>query len=241
MAQTKIIGGGTLQPPVELAVDATFLAARVALRPLDYINQGRVKGHYATAQVSGAVTVMGAGGIFASIRWADPNSYLVLMRVRAAWSVISAITVATIMDASATIVRGFSVDNVTASTALSMAAVTNTNKMRASMGTSLMGISGPRICTTVTESGGTFVADAAPFGYAVWQSLQNTNSAGTAVLLSAGASGAMQDLYNWQNMGQHPVVLSNQEGVNLRAVTAALGSGSLQYYAQWEWAEVEVF
>ena len=63
MAQTKVIGGGSIQPGVELAVDPTFLAARVAMRPLVYAAQGEVLGHYSAVQASGTTITLAAGDV----------------------------------------------------------------------------------------------------------------------------------------------------------------------------------
>ena len=76
---------------VQLEVDRTFLAARIAARPLDYASEGRVLGHYAVAQRSGELAAtIGALGHLAAIRWADSTAYCVLMRVKAGWSISAA-------------------------------------------------------------------------------------------------------------------------------------------------------
>ncbi len=53
--------------------------------------------------------------------------------------------------------------------------------------------------------------------------------------------GPMQTLYECTAAGQHPVVLSPQEGVVVRQVTAGVVTGAHSLYLQWEWAEVLVF
>jgi hypothetical protein len=238
MPQTQILGGGQIQPGVPLAVDPTFLAARVALRPLDYANVGQLLGHYAATQVSGATVSLGAAAHSASLRWTDTTRFLVLMRIKAGWSVTGAVTAATPMDMQAVIARGFSVDFTTNSTQLSLAAVTNTNKMRAGMGTSLLGASGPRILTTAAMSGQTLTADVAPFAITVWN---NQPSGNATVTQAVGVSGPMQTIYEWTALGQHPVVLTANEGVLLQPVTAGPTTGTVKYYVQWEWAEVLIF
>ena len=92
-------------------VDPTFLAARIAMRPLEYARDGRILGHYAVAQRSGELAAtIGALGHLASIRWAADDAYLVLMRLRVGWSLSAAVTVAVEMNLRAIIARGFSVD-----------------------------------------------------------------------------------------------------------------------------------
>ncbi len=52
----------------------------------------------------------------------------------------------------------------------------------------------------------------------------------------------MQDVYNWNKFGQHPVVLSTNEGIFLETVTAGpITTGGLKYYFEWSWAEVAIF
>src|SRR5437016_167328 len=115
MAQTKIIGGGVagpqvITPGVEQAIDPQYLAARIAMRPLDYTGQGKVLGHYAVGQRSGEIAAtLGAAGKLASIRWAPPDgtSYLVLQRIKLGLSISADVTSAAIEQAyKATIVRG---------------------------------------------------------------------------------------------------------------------------------------
>ncbi len=70
--QTKIIGGGVGTPGVgqEMAVDPTFLAARVALRPLDYAGLGQVLGLSRASAVTGTTVSVGGGGIlFENQQW----------------------------------------------------------------------------------------------------------------------------------------------------------------------------
>ncbi len=214
------------------------------MRPLNYITGGVTLGHYAVTQKSGALTgTIAAAGIMASLRWADATRFLALMRIKAGWMVTTAASVAApVFDLAATIVRGFSVDFTTASTAISLTGVTNTNKMRASMGASLMGAVGPRIATTVVMSGQTATLDAAPFAVQTFPLLTNSSSTGTATGVLAGTGTAMQTLYEWTGLGEHPVVLSANEGVFLSQITGtAMGTGAYSLYTQWEWAEVAVF
>ncbi len=242
MAQTKVIGGGPIQPGVELAVDPTFLAGRIALRPLEYAAAGEVLGHYSAVQISGSTLTLAIADVVASLRWFDLSHYLVLTRIKVAWACNSAVPAATTMDLAATVVRSFITDYSSNNTRLSLATITNTNKMRASMGTSLLGILGPQICTTAGMTGSAAVADAAPFAVTVWPWLQESNVTGTTLAGSAANAGVPDDLYNVKNFGQHPLVLSALEGVKLTLLTAGpITSGSVKYYVQWDWTEVKVF
>ncbi len=221
-------------------VDPLWLAARIALRPLDYTGQGAVLGHYSVAQQSGDIAAtLGAAAHVARIRWTDPTRYCVLLGIRVGWTVTAAVTVAVPMDMRAIIARGFSVDFTTNMTAISLAGVVNTNKMRASMGASLMGVNGPGICTTAAMSGQTLTADAAPFAVTNWA---NQASGNAIVTQAVGVSGALQELYSLKSSDyEHPVVLTNNEGVILQPLMAGPASGTFRYYAEWKWAECVVF
>lgn len=239
---TRVFGSDS-NGGIGLEVDRTHKAARVAMRPLEYASEGVVLGHYRVAQKSGAVAAtLGALAHAGSFRWADLTRYAVLTRIRAGYSVTSAVTTATPMDLRAIIARGFSVDFTTNATAISLAAISNTNKMRASMGASLMTTVGPRIMTTVAMSGQTLTEDAAPIGMTVWKQLHASTATGTAVALPVGAAGPMQDVYVARmEAGEYPVVLTANEGVLLQPVTACFASGTFAYYFEWTWAEVVVF
>lgn len=238
---SRIVGANN----VGLAVDPTFLAGRIALRPLDYASQGRLLGHYAVAQRSGELAAtIGALGHLASLRWpAGLNAYLVLMRLRAGWSVSAAVTAAVEMNLRAILARGFTVDFTTASTPINMAAIPKTNAMRNTMNSSLLGTVGPRISTTAVMSGQTLTADAASFAIHVWPGITSIAQTAAAATLNMalGTAGVMATLYEYTALGQHPIVLGDNEGVLVQPVTAGPATGTFAIYTQWEWAEVEVY
>lgn len=216
--------------------------------PVPYIGTGNqqqvVLGHYSVAQLSGAIAATPTAlDPHASIRWAptNPAALLVLMRLKVGWAVISAVTTAVRMAYQAIIARGFTVDYVTGSTAINMATVAKTQQMRGSMSQSQMGTSGPRITTTGAMSGHTNTLDNAPFAITNWQALQSSTATGTAVALQAGTAGNMQTLYEWTGLGQHPVVLGNNEGVAVQLTHTGWATGTVSLYTQWEWAEVLLF
>jgi hypothetical protein len=214
----------------------------MATVPLPYIGTGpgntqQVLGHYSVAQVSGATVSLGANAFIASLRWAptNPQTYLVLQRCLVGWAVSGAVTAATIMDASLRVVRGFTTDFTTAATGVVLTGVTATNQMRKTMNPSQ---AAAKICTTTTMSGQSLVSDVAPFRNTVWA---NHPSGNATVTQAVGVGGQTQTLYEWTALGAHPVVLSNFEGLVVQNPTAAVVSGTIQYYVTWEWAEVFVF
>lgn len=48
----------------------------------------------------------------------------------------------------------------------------------------------------------------------------------------------MQTLYEWTGVGQHPIILGQNEGVVVRIFNTGPASGTFTLYTQWEWAEV---
>ena len=212
--------------------------------PVPYVGTGNqsqiILGHYGVSQLSGAIAATPTAlDPHASIRWAPSvSSYLLtLMRLKVGFGVISAITTAVRFAYQASIARNFTVDYVTGSTAINMATTAYTNQMRSTMSKSQLGTLGPRITTTGAISGHTNALDAAPFAITTWQSLVSCTSTGTAVALQAGAAGNMQTLYEWTALGQHPVVLSNNEGIAVQLTHTGWASGTVSLYTQWEWAE----
>lgn len=203
-----------------------------------------VLGHYKVAQVSGAIAATPTAlDPHASIRWAPTlsNTYLVLLRLRVGWSVISAVTTTVRMTYQASIARQFTVDYVTGSTAINMSTVARTNAMRATMGNSQLGSAGPRITTTGAMSGHTNTLDNAPFAICTWPGLLSVTATGTAVAQQAGMAGQMTDLYVRGADGDHPPVLTNNEGIVVQLTHTGWATGTVSLFTQWEWAEVLTF
>ena len=219
------------------------------ITPVPYIGTGANSqvnlGHYGVSQRGGElVATIGAAGHLARIRWAPTTTtyFLCLMRLRAGWSISGAVTAAVEMTLRGIIARQFTVDFTTAITNINMAATAKTNTMRSgTMMASQMGTTGPGIHTTAVMSGQTLTADAAPFAVATYPSLTPVTATGTAVAVPVGTSALMQTLYEWTALGQHPIILSNQEGVIVQPHVAGVASGTWALYTQWEWGEVLAF
>lgn len=201
-----------------------------------YSGIGSLRGHYKAAQASGALAAtIGAAGHLASIRWSNGSAYCVLKRLRVGIGIISAVTTAVETTLQAVVVRGFTVDFTTAITAVAP------SRMRSLMPPSLIAGSGTKIATTTVMSGQTLTADAAPFAIAVFPMLTPVTATGTAVALPAGAGTVMQTLYEQTADGDHPVVLSQDEGVVVQTNQASVASGTWRLYVQWEWAELNAY
>lgn len=239
---TKIFGSNDT---AQMEVDPTFMAARVAMRPLEYKASGRILGHYALQHRSGALNgadSLAALAHVASLRWTDSTAYCVITRIKGGWSQVTASATAVEMTMRAVLARGFSVDFTTNSTLSTMAIPPKVGAMRSSMNTSLMGVNGPRISDGVgAMSGQTLTANTLGFAVAVWPGVLATNVTGAAVSQRLGM-GAVSTLYECTSPYQHPLVLSQNEGVLIQPKLAGpVVDGSYAFYAGWEWAEVEVF
>lgn len=205
---------------------------------LQYWAGTSVLGHYGVSQLSGAIAATPTAlDPHASIRWAPSvtSALCVLARIKVGWHCISAITTAVRMSYQASIARSFTVDYVTGSTAINMANVSKTGAMRSNMSNSLMGTTGPRITTTGAMSGHTNTLDNAPFAFTTWTVPGILTGTVSTV---AGVAGPMQTLYEWTGIGQHPVVLSNNEGVVIQLTHTGWATGTVSLCCQWEWAEV---
>lgn len=237
----SFIIGGNNNVTTTQEVDPTFSAARMSYRPLDYGVGGLTLGHYSVGQRSGELAAtIGALGHLASIRWARSDSYLVLIRLRVGVTVSAAITTCVQMAFRAIIVRSFTTDFTTAATSINMTTIAKSNAMRKTMGTSLMGTGGPSISTTTVMSGQTLTADTAPFAAVVLDNLSPTLGA-SAVTAQVGCGTPMTTLYDYSSPSQHPVVLSQYEGVVVQPIIAGPVDGTFALYCEWTWAEVAAY
>ena len=223
-------------PGISLEVDRKFLAARVALRPLDYTAIGKNLGHYkafgqTTAAVQNAASILGA------LRWPDTDKLCVITRVYACITVVTAVTAQRTDPLLAYITRGYTVNDATAATALTITG--NNGKMRSEMGSSLLNQGNtPTFNLAVTSaaagmSGGTGTDDSNPFGAAAF-------GAGPA-LAALGTGLAVTELYRHDRLSDHPPVLIGNEGIRVRWGTTTLATGTIVCGIGFEWAEVVVY
>lgn len=211
------------------------------MRPVTYTGGGRVLGHYAVAQRSGEIAATPAAlAHYARIRNGDAIVKVILMRVKVGLTVSAAITAAVETAFRAIIVRGFTVDFSSNITNINLSSVSNTNEMRNEMSPSVMGTSGPGILTTAAMSGQTMTADNAPFAIATYTNPSTTLGA-SAVTNQIGCGVPMTTLYEWTGLGQHPVLLNQNEGVVIQPMLTGHATGTAAVYVQWEWAEVLAF
>lgn len=196
--------GGTIAE-----VDSTHRAQRVSIRPLDH-------GALGAYRVSAATGVMAAGlaansEIF-QMRWADATRLCVIERVAFDGLGSIAAFAAGVVNLRLTVARGWTIDG-SGGTAITPA------KMRASMGTSLMGA--VRIASTATLTAGTKTLDAIDHGGAVG-----------SVAATAGASIPPQSFMDVM-AGGYPIVLTANEGIVIRATVPATGTWTGGITVHW--------
>ena len=211
------------------------------MRPLPYkfSNGAVVLGHYKVAQRSGAIAATPTAlDHWARIRWvpSTSNAKCVLTRLRVGLSVSGAITTLVQQVLTATIARSYTVDHDTAITNISMAG--EGGKMDKQMSTSLMGATGPGICTTAPMTGQTATLDAAPFALQNCPLITAVTATGTAIAGPVGVATPMSDLYCWEGLGDHPPTLSTAEGIIVRTVLTGHATGTMVLTTEWSWAEV---
>jgi hypothetical protein len=216
-------------PGISEEVDPSFRAGRISLRPLEYTTlQGKILGHYSIVGTSAASAFAAASNQFAA-RWADPTNFMVLMRLWASLQVVTAVTAQSLAPLMAFIARGYTIRDATGATALAVANP-NTQKLRSTMGTTLFASSGNidvgSLAAGVTA--GTKTVDANPIGF---MGLPGIGALGT---------GAQADLYKWDKLGGHPIVLAQNEGIVVQNTTL-FATGTVSLTVGMEWAEVAAF
>lgn len=225
-----------------LACDTSFAAARMSMRPVDHL----ARGHYRAAVASGASVSVGAGtsGIIANFMPPTSSSLLfVLTGIQFGYEVLTAVTTATPID-----LQAFHYSGATAVSAGTGSTLGVPTKMRATMAPSaiLNLTTSGEIRAIGTGTGLTAATgktnDGGPFAMACGQILTNVSATGTAVLVTAGNAIPMTTLYA-PNMaaGEHPLVMTGGEGVEIQTVTAGPVSGTAKLIFVFTWMELAAF
>lgn len=227
MAQIKVIGGGTLQPGVEAAVDPTWQAMRFAPRPLDYGTLGQLLGHYTVVGTTSAIAPAANSSLFA-FRWTDASRLALIQSVWVGLSVVTAITAQRTDPIVMTMARAYTARDATNATALTMTG--NNAKMATKMGTSLVGnIDVSNLAAGLT--GGTKTLDANPVSF---YNLIN--------LVAIGSGQPTQEVFGPNTGdGEHPALLAQNEGFVLNWGATALATGTVEVTVKVRWAEITAF
>lgn len=210
--------------------DTTNRALRVAPRPLGYSTFG----HYHLAMTSGTIAAaLAANAVVFSFRWGDSTRLAVVTRLFLRFQALTLFTPATLVDFGfdAYVGRSFSASH-TGGTA---AVITGDSmkKRQSTMGTTLL--TDARISSTAALAGGTVTADGNAFAASLGDP-QRVNPA--AATEEQRVNDPTLDWTAQVDIGEHPLVLKQNEGILLRnrAVWPAAGTGIVQ--VEIRWAEV---
>lgn len=226
-ASTKIVGGNpaAIFPATEQIVDGAFGAARVSARPLDHTSPYVVLGHYRWTGSTSAI-LAGANAILFSMRWSDAARLLVLERLSASVTVVTAVTGQRTDPLVATIQRSYTANETTL---ISTAAVPS--RARATMNASSLVAQIGAATGAAGISGGTRTADAVPFSTIP---LQN--------VLGLGTGTSADDFIRYDNpVLSYPIVLGVNEGITVAWGATALATGTVEVNFAATWAEVVQF
>lgn len=231
----QIQGNGGVVAEVD---GSTFRAARVAARPIDY----GAFGHYRMQAVTGtlaaalAAGTASAGHVFA-FRWGDATRICVVTKFKTRFLPLTPFTAATLTDHTsfdAFICRSYTASHA-GGTALTP--TSNNQKMRTSMGASLL--TDARISTTAALTNGTETFDAQAFAQSLRKGNRVNPTAATEEVIMPTVDALDLDLD--MSSGDHPIVLAQNEGIVVRnrTVWPAAGTGILSVSIAW--AELSAF
>jgi hypothetical protein len=209
----------------------TFRALRSTNRPMDH----GALGSYKASILTGAMAAgLAADSEIFQFRWTDATRLAVVTKITLDGMYATTAFAAGAIRIYATVARSFSAAGTGGGTATLTG---SNNKMRTSMGTTLLGEL--RVATTAALTAGTKTLDANSVGQV------NTHSAqfgiATPVIGWVGPScGPNVDLFiPDQGGGEHPAVLAQNEGMVIRATVPGTGVWTLGMTIRW--TEVTAF
>lgn len=218
MSGIQVVGSTNNTTAAE--VETGTLAQRVVVRPDDYGSLGIYHQGANNGTTAMAAGLAAAAPIF-SFRWSNASNLCLVKRVL--FTMGSGGTGFTAGSAQFNMfaARSFTVSD---SGGTSILPATNSNKLRTSMGTTLLGDA--RISATATLTAGTRTLDAQPIA-SISVPIPVTTSA-----IFIPANSTMFD----QRVGEHPLVLAQNEGFVIQATVPATG---LWFFSvQWTWEEL---
>lgn len=196
-------------------VDSAFRALRVAQRPPATLSANIGVG------ISGSVTGIAANANLFSFRNLGTN-LIAVRRVFAGWLTTTAFTTAQQVDLKLLAARAFTVSD-SSGTAVTFSG--NDKKLKTSLAT--LTSTDCRVAAAAGLTAGTRTLDTDPLGVLVgWSS-------------AAGQVQAIADLIN-QPPGAWPLVLAQNEGFVVQAITAFGAAGVVKFYIGAEIAEVSI-
>lgn len=201
-------------------VDTAFKALRVSVRPME------VTGWNSVAARSGAATGIVAGGMVFVLRQAAATILLV-RRLGIGFIATTGFTAAQVVDFQAMISRAYTV-GPTGGTNIQLTG--NNTKHRTDLATTTA--ADMRISTTAVLTAGTRTLDANSIGMAAGYA----TAAGVGVIIPVSLNNLLS-----QDAGDYPVVLQQNEGVEVQVLTAMGAGGVGTIYASCEFAEASTY
>ena len=203
-----------------MAVDATFKAGRVSIRPPEVLSWGSVGAQ------SGAVTAVAANGPLFSFRYAGSNVCMI-RRVGIGWATTTGFTAGQLVDFGLVIARSFSASD-SGGTAITLTG--NNCKHRTSLAT--LTTNDCRIATTAALTAGTRTLDT--------NTLSQLSGFSTTATVGTFLGTGLNNLFQ-HDAGDYPIVLANNEGFIITVLTAMGAAGVGRLYVNFEFAEATSF
>lgn len=211
-------------PGVENVVDPTWGAQRTVLKPTDFMGPSFIGGHYCIARSVAGVTGVAAGGALVSVRWAQPVGEVLIKRIMVGATLTTAFTTIQALDFDVIAARAFTASD-TGGTAITPLSGNFQKKRTKLINTSQ--ITDFRETAAGALVAGTKTLDSSAFGIGTIPNMGNTIG-----------SGGMIELYREDKDAEHPMMFGNNEGFNIRVVTAMGAAGVIRFYYAIDWAEV---
>lgn len=203
----------------------TFRALRVTGRPIEY----GALGYYSIAMITGtmAVSLVANSEVF-QFRWSDATRFAVITQATCCASSLVAASAAALCSFRAVIARGWT---VIGSGGARATMTTNNQKLRTSMGTSLVNDIG--CATTGALTAGTKTLDSQDVA-AVGFSLMT----GAITVQQSNQFCPLTYLLDINSMSDHPWVFAQNEGFVIRSGNAMPAGATWQGVFGCKWAEV---
>lgn len=199
-------------------VDGTsFRALRTTRRPMDY----GALGSYGIASTTGVMAAgLAANSEVFNLRWTDATRLCAITSVHCSGGGSIVAFTAGVTQLQLFVARSWTT-NGSGATSAAATMTGNNQKLRTSMGTSLVGEI--RVSTTGAITAGTKTLDAQPLG-SITSSV--TATAGTPLWPAA-------HLYELDENDQHPIILAQNEGIVIRATVPATGTWTASFDVTW--------
>lgn len=217
-----VIEGGTSGALAETGA-AAAKGLHVTSKPHDYGSLG----FYQVAPLSGAISAgLAANAEILQFRWTDTTRFAVIQKVSLVGMRATTAFAVGVIDFTLMAARGWTGAG-TGGTALTLTG--NNQKMRTSMGTSLVGEI--RVVTTAALTAGTKTLDAHEIGRVTTHSSAGVGSA-TPIIGSIYLP--IYDLFEHDAAGGgHPLVFAQNEGFVIRATVPATGVWNIGFMIKW--------